>query len=417
LIAVARPSDWQCAPWVHSFTVGDAIVLFDERRQELHRLSEEAAAVWELLQPEHTSAPATDQGKKASAATESLQPAFSAIVQMFARLRLVVKRGRVRPFERPAPARDLGFSTKPYKRIRAAPDDGRPRRTYRVLGLDITVTVPSEIEAARVEAVLGHVASPGIDHRPGAIIELVSSGRGYEVLAEGRVLDRCDDRDAIAPLIKAWVTQMAASRSPHILGLHCAALATNGAAVLLPAPSGTGKTTLALAGLQAGMPYLSDDLVLLSRDKPSIRPAVNALCLKETGLAFIRRFVPDIDRLPTHRRPDGVVARYLCPRPPDEPLADEWPVQAIFFPSRSDVSSATLMPRIDALARLLGNCCSVPRHLSRNDVGVLMSLIDRVPAYDLRVCDPAVAIEMILEVCGDPRRCARIGMRKTTHGI
>lgn len=414
---MARPGDWLSAPWVHSFTLGDATVLFDEKRQELHRLSDEAAAVWEVLRSERARAPAAGRGKKAGAAPEPLQPAFSAIVQMFARLGLVAKRGRVRPFEKPARSRDPGFSTKPYRGIRAAPEAGRPRRTYRVLGLDITVTVPSEIEAARVEAVLGHVASPGVDQRPAAIIDLVSSGCGYEVLMEGRVLDRCDDKDAVGPFMKAWVTQVAASRSPHMLGLHCAALATDGAAVLLPAPSGTGKTTLALAGLHAGMQYLSDDLVLLSHDKPTIRPAVNALCLKETGLSFIRRFVPDIDRLPTHRRPDGVVARYLCPRPPDKPIADEWPVQVIAFPTRSDVSSATLMPRIDALARLLANCCSVPRHLTCDDVAMLIGLIDRVPAFDLRVCDPTVAIEMILKVCGDVRGGARIDMRKTTHGI
>lgn len=52
--------------------------------------------------------------------------------------------------------------------------------------------------------------------------------------------------------------------------LHGAVVGVDGVGALITAPSGKGKSTLALAGLISGMEYVSEDYVLVSREGPAV---------------------------------------------------------------------------------------------------------------------------------------------------
>ena len=140
------------------------------------------------------------------------------------------------------------------------------------------------------------------------------------------------------------------------LGLHAAAVAIGGRGVLLPAPSGAGKSTVFRSCLFAGQDGLSDDLVWL-RQEPSA-----------AGGARIHPF------------PKGGPGAAPLPTVPSAPLA------AIVCPVVAGRTSSRLEPMaaaeaLDALLEqsgLLG-----PVESTRRQFGSLVRLADAVPAYRL----------------------------------
>jgi hypothetical protein len=75
------------------------------------------------------------------------------------------------------------------------------------------------------------------------------------------------------------------------LFLHAAAVTHGSGAILLPAASGRGKTTLAAILVESGCSYLTDDLVILDRQN-RILPFPKALSLKARSLPVFERLRP-----------------------------------------------------------------------------------------------------------------------------
>lgn len=67
---------------------------------------------------------------------------------------------------------------------------------------------------------------------------------------------------------------------PDLFFVHAAVVERDGKAVVLAAPSGTGKSTLTLALLHAGFRYLSDELAPFDLVTLQVMPYPHALCLR-----------------------------------------------------------------------------------------------------------------------------------------
>lgn len=94
-------------------------------------------------------------------------------------------------------------------------------------------------------------------------------------LSAGRVVTTyvagCDESLALAthPLLTLPLLEICKRRGMY--PLHAAGVVDDGAAVLIPAASGGGKTTLSIALALSGMGFLSDDMVFLTHDSGGIR--------------------------------------------------------------------------------------------------------------------------------------------------
>lgn len=74
--------------------------------------------------------------------------------------------------------------------------------------------------------------------------------------------------------------------------IHSAVLEKNGRALILPAPPGSGKSTLCAALVLRGWRLLSDELALVALDDLSIVPMCRPLSLKNESLPLIQGFEP-----------------------------------------------------------------------------------------------------------------------------
>lgn len=88
------------------------------------------------------------------------------------------------------------------------------------------------------------------------------------------------DPAAAADQVHALVFRELLDRVDRFVVLHAAALSREGRAVLVSGPSGAGKTTLALALLEAGWRLLSDDFAPLERATGLVHPFLKALGLR-----------------------------------------------------------------------------------------------------------------------------------------
>jgi|DewCreStandDraft_1066081.scaffolds.fasta_scaffold00108_28 hypothetical protein len=141
--------------------------------------------------------------------------------------------------------------------------------------------------------------------------------------------------------------------------LHAAAVVRNGGALLLPARSGGGKSTLAVALALHGYGYLTDEVAVVDRRTLRLWPFAKSVALRSGGMQALTREFPGWDeglqpnaRIPT---PEGLlvgVQRWLPPA-----AGPGFPITHIVFPDyRLDRGAGALHPlgRGEALIRLIG---------------------------------------------------------------
>ncbi len=94
------------------------------------------------------------------------------------------------------------------------------------------------------------------------------------------------------PLLE-WAMNWCISTQAHqYLMLHAAVIEREGHAVILPAPPGSGKSTLCAALIHRGWRLLSDEMTLISTVDTDIVPLCRPVSLKNESLDIIRDFAP-----------------------------------------------------------------------------------------------------------------------------
>jgi HprK-related kinase A len=155
------------------------------------------------------------------------------------------------------------------------------------------------------------------------------------------------------PLLEWGINWCIATRAHQYLMLHAGVLERNGNALILPAPPGSGKSTLTAALALSGWRLLSDEFGLLDWRTGMLHPLPRAIPLKNRSIEVIRAFAPAAaDNLgpvfPKTRK--GDVAHLRPPaesrRRQHEPAQPAW----IVFPRFVAGSSVRLAALHDSLA-------------------------------------------------------------------
>jgi len=94
------------------------------------------------------------------------------------------------------------------------------------------------------------------------------------------------------PMIEWGLNWCVAAHAHQFLTIHAAVIERDGRAVVMPAPPGSGKSTLCAGLIQRGWRLLSDELALLDMDTGLIHGMARPVSLKNASIAALLDFAP-----------------------------------------------------------------------------------------------------------------------------
>jgi hypothetical protein len=179
---------------------------------------------------------------------------------------------------------------------------------------------------------------------------------------------------------------------------HAAAVSRGERSVLLPAASGTGKSTLTAFMAAHDFAYLGDDSIAMTRLDWSLRPLPACLSLKSGSWPILTALYPELPCLPAVHC-HGREARYVEPRQARQAASAP---SVILFPSyakSADIELRTLAP-LESMVRLIDAGASLHRPATSTALAEFLQFVQQTPAYELIFSDLPSA-KTVIEACLD----------------
>ncbi|MBS0330704.1 MAG: HprK-related kinase A, partial [Proteobacteria bacterium] len=188
------------------------------------------------------------------------------------------------------------------------------------------------------------------------------------------------------PMLEWGLNWCVSMHAHHYLIIHAAVVEKNGLAAILPAPPGSGKSTLTAGLVLSGWRLLSDELTLIDRRTGLLHALPRPVSLKNQSIDVIRQFNPEafINRV-SHDTSKGSVAHMRPPR--DSVLRQHEPARPgwVIFPKWEAGAETRLTPRsrAETFMFLAQNAFNYS-HLGADGFRVGTTLIDHAHCYDFR---------------------------------
>ncbi len=199
------------------------------------------------------------------------------------------------------------------------------------------------------------------------------------------------------PLLESALNWAIASSDVAPLVVHGAVVEREGRALLMPAPTGSGKSTLSAALAWRGWRLLSDEMAAFRLEDGSLLPNPRPVSLKNRAIELIAAFEPRARFSRTYRgTPKGDIA-YMQP-PPDAVLRAQESALAtlVVAPAYSEGATATLkaMDKIEGFRLLVDNAVNYAS-LLQTGFEVLTGVAERCRFYALTYSDLTAAVDLI----------------------
>jgi len=175
--------------------------------------------------------------------------------------------------------------------------------------------------------------------------------------------------------------------------IHAAVVERNGKAVLLPAPSRHGKSTLTSALVDAGYGFLSDDMAVLDLHTGRVFPFPLGLSLRAGSWPLVEGMFPELGALPPVSPSDEALkvvvpqgARVVC-----EPL----PLAAVAFPVHGPERPSALRPlsMTELMVQLSAAGFWAPLH--EDGAGRLLDLLRAPRRFRLEYSSLEAAVKLV----------------------
>ena len=180
----------------------------------------------------------------------------------------------------------------------------------------------------------------------------------------------------------------------HLI-IHAAVIEKNGFAAIMPAPPGSGKSTLTASLVQEGWRLLSDELTLIRVDNYQVSPFPRPISLKNQSINVIKQRYPDvvfgIESTDTSK---GTVVHIRPPKLSLELQGVECPVGWVIFPKYEEGAETELTTKSKAqsLMDVAENSFNYSR-LGAIGFDVLKNVIEGADCYQFRYSQLDEAID------------------------
>lgn len=230
------------------------------------------------------------------------------------------------------------------------------------------------------------------------LFDVVEGDLEHHIFRNDVWVDACTAEE-VAPVLKARLMTEVLDGSAYELALHAACLVRNKRLLLIAGAPGAGKTTLALALVNAGFGFAGDDLALVD-EKGRITGVPFAAAVKSGAWPLVAGFHSDFYSLPVFMRPDRKRVRYVQPIDPlSEPNGD---VGWIVMLRRRNAAGKTEVGPLDAteaLQTILDGACARQSRLTKAGFTALISAIEQAKFFHLSYSRLGDAISRLQEIC------------------
>lgn len=196
-------------------------------------------------------------------------------------------------------------------------------------------------------------------------------------------------RDQAFPMLEWGLNWCVSTQAYQYLIIHAAVVEKHGMAAILPAPPGSGKSTLTAGLVLSGWRLLSDELTLINRKTGLIQPLPRPVSLKNQSIDVIRQFDPNayINRA-SHDTIKGTVAHMRPPRDSVRRQHETARAGWVIFPKWEAGVPATFTPRSQAQTFMfLAQNAFNYSHLGADGFRVGSALIDQTQCFDFHYGD------------------------------
>ena len=396
----------------HLFFLDNEAVLFSERRQELHSFNTTAAVIWCLMERGHKAQDiAMDLARRFAVGPDQASTYVASALQDWAARGLLS--GTDGPPQTPPPP---GWHPRPgLPPFPSAPRPAAVHRIYRLSAMRFTLQFATASQFHLLHPVLAHLEDHG---DADTVFDLIEAGDATILHVDHQPIDACTEHDRLVPMVYLSLWMLALRRGEFALNIHAGVLRSGTDCLLLPAPPGSGKSVLTAALIHGGFDYFSDEVALLSAEDLAVTPFPQAICLKDSGLAPVARFRPEVRDVQLHWRADGRRVAYLPP-PPERlpPPHARGAVRAVIFPRfvAGSARHCTEIPKLTALQRLLSQCLVIEHRLDAVLVGRLVRWIDGLVCRELvygETTDGVAAVEDVMAEVRSTQRTRKTQTRK-----
>jgi HprK-related kinase A len=198
------------------------------------------------------------------------------------------------------------------------------------------------------------------------------------------------------PLLEWSMNWCLAGQAHHHLLLHAAVVERDGRAAILPAPPGSGKSTLCAALIHRGWRLMSDEMAIITLDDAALLALGRPVSLKNQSIALMRNFEPSaVFNEVSLETTKGSVTHMQVPAAQVDRLAVPARAAWVVFPRYVPAAAPTLTPRSRAGSLLeLGRNAFNYMVLGAAGFNTLANVLESCQCFDFSYSqlDDAVAV-------------------------
>jgi HprK-related kinase A len=191
------------------------------------------------------------------------------------------------------------------------------------------------------------------------------------------------------PMLEWGLNWCITNHCHQYLTLHAAVVERDGLALILPAPPGSGKSTLCAGLVFRGWRLLSDELTVLERPALQVLPVPRPVSLKNASIDVIRAFAPEAAfSAVVHDTNKGSVSHFRPPASAVERAHERAQPAWIVLPRwvAGSASRLTRLPRAAAMMKLVENAFNYNVHGAQG-FEALAALVERCDAFEFEYSD------------------------------